>query len=105
MKRLNVSLVMILLSMAGFTGCQQSGSQHDDLITVDVSASYPEKELVLQDFMDVEYVPLETNDEFITQGIPEAIGKKVIIVRNMRDGNIFIYDRATGKGILNSATL
>lgn len=99
MKRLNASLVMILLSMAGFTGCQQSGSQHDDLITVDVSASYPEKELVLQDFMDVEYVPLETNDEFITQGIPEAIGKKVIIVRNMRDGNIFIYDRATGKGI------
>ncbi|WP_293674720.1 6-bladed beta-propeller [uncultured Parabacteroides sp.] len=99
MKKLNASLVMILLSMAGFTGCQQSGSQHDDLITVDVSASYPEKELVLQDFMDVEYVPLETNDEFITQGIVEAIGKKVIVVRNMRDGNIFVYDRATGKGI------
>ena len=49
--------------------------------------------------MDVEYVPLETNDEFITQGIVEAIGKKVIVVRNMRDGNIFVYDRATGKGI------
>ena len=30
----------------------------DSLITVDVTVNYPKKELVLQDFMDVEYIPL-----------------------------------------------
>lgn len=32
----------------------------DSLVTVDVTVNYPKKELVLQDFMDVEYIPLET---------------------------------------------
>ena len=35
----------------------------DSLITVDVTVNYPKKELVLQDFMDVEYIPLETTAE------------------------------------------
>ena len=43
--------------------------------------NYPKKELVLQDFMDVEYIPLETNDEFITQGDVMAIDNKYIVVR------------------------
>ena len=40
----------------------------DSLVTVDVTANYPKKELVLQDFMDVEYIPLETTDEFVVKG-------------------------------------
>ena len=61
---------------------------------------YPKKELILQDFMDVEYVPLETTDDFITQGIVKATGKKILLVANrIMDGNIFVFDRATGKGV------
>jgi hypothetical protein len=84
--------------MAGCVGCKQSGKSTGDIITVDVTANYPGKELILQDFMDVEYVPLETTDEFITHGIVEAVGKDILLVRNRADGNIFIFDRA-GKGI------
>jgi hypothetical protein len=81
----------ILLFMAVCSGCKQSGSRTDEIITVDVTASYPAKELILQDFTDVEYIPLETTDEFITQGFMQAVGKDVIVVRNrVRDGNIFI---------------
>lgn len=36
------------------------------------------KDLILQDFMDVEYIPLETNDEFINQGFVRATGKDII---------------------------
>ena len=36
-----------------------------DLISVDVNAKYPKKELILQDFMDVEYIALESSDEYI----------------------------------------
>ena len=49
--------------------------------------------------MDVEYIPLETNDEFINQGYVQAVGEKYIIVANYNnDGNIFVYDRS-GKAI------
>ena len=85
----------------GLEGCKQSSVKpSDSLITVDVTKTdYPKKDLALQDFMDVEYVALETNDEFLNQGIILDIGKKFILVRNwVRDGNIFIYDR-NGKAI------
>ena len=58
------------------TGCGGSHSSTDEFITVDVNESYStKKELVLQDFMDVEYIPLETNDEgatLPTQSSPAA---------------------------------
>jgi hypothetical protein len=44
--------------------------------------------------MDVEYIPLETADEFVCQGLVQDIGKDIIVVRNrVNDGNIFIFDR------------
>jgi hypothetical protein len=98
MKNVNAILAIILLALvtAGCTGDKQST---DDVITVDVTASYPKKELILQEFMDVEYVALETTDEFITQGFFQDIGENFIIVRNRTDdGDIFIFDR-NGKSI------
>lgn len=97
MKRANILLTALLLTLAGCSGGKQSA---DDLITVDVSKSYPKKELILQDFMDVEYIPLETNDEFLTQGAVQDVGKEYLLVKNRNnDGDIFIFDRKTGKGV------
>jgi hypothetical protein len=51
--------------------------------------------------MDVEYIPLETNDEFLTQGLVRAVGKEIVVVVNnvtVSDGDIFIFDR-NGKGV------
>ncbi|WP_106831840.1 6-bladed beta-propeller [Parabacteroides pacaensis] len=91
-----VSMLPVIMAACGEGNKQPA----EKIITVDVKASYPEKEVVLQDFADVEYVPLETNDEFITQGDVKAIGKKYILVKNWsNDGNIFVFDRKTGKGI------
>ena len=55
MKRIGSLLVVLFLLM---TGCGDSKQSAEDLITVDVTASYPKKELILQDFMDVEYLSL-----------------------------------------------
>ena len=100
MKRINSILIITLFVMVGSIGCKQSGTQSDDLVTVDVTASYPKKELVLQDCFDIEYVPLETNDVFVTHGYVRAIGKDVIVIRNyINDGNIFIFDRKDGKAL------
>ena len=49
--------------------------------------------------MDVEYIALESTDEFLCQGIVQAIGKEIILVKNViNDGDIFIFDR-NGKGL------
>lgn len=64
MKEKSVILVAALFVLMGCGGDKSTES----LVTVDVTANYPKQELILQDFMDVEYIPLETNDEFITKG-------------------------------------
>jgi hypothetical protein len=99
MKRVNTILIIILLMMEGCGGNRQSGNENDAFITVDLSAGYPKKELILQDCLDVEYIVLETTDEFVCQGNILDIGKEFLLVRNnILDGNIFVFDRK-GKGI------
>ena len=98
MKQINAILALALLMV--LAGCGGNKQSNNDLITVDVSKSYPKKELILQDFMDVEYIALETTDEFLTQGLVLDAGKEYLLVINRNnDGDIFIFDRKTGKGI------
>ena len=101
MKRSTTISAAILFVMFGFIGCNESRRQSECLIIVDVTnTDYPIKELILQDFMDVEYIALETNDDFINQGFVQSIGQKIIVVKNgINDGDIFIYKRKTGEAI------
>jgi len=93
------TIIISIITLLNLAGCGDGRKSAGDFITVDVTKSYPEKELILQDFMDVEYIPLETTDEFVCQGIVVAIGEKVILVINqILDGNIFVFDR-NGKGL------
>lgn len=80
MKQTNVLLAAILLVV--LAGCGENKQLHDDLITVDLSKSYPKRELILQDLMDVEYIALETTDTFLTQGLVQDIGEKILLVKN-----------------------
>lgn len=97
MKKSSTIIVGILLIL---TGCGGKETATESLITVDVIANYPKKELILQDIMDVEYIPLETTDEFLTQGLVRDISKEYILVTNRNsDGDIFIFDRKNGKGL------
>ena len=101
MKRSTTISAAILFMMSGFIGCNQPKPKSEGFITVDVTATYPKKELILQDFMDVEYIPLESTDSFITMAHVQDIGEDVIIVRNRNrssDGNIFFFDKK-GKGL------
>ena len=101
MKKSTTISAAILFVMFGFIGCNESRRQSEGLIIVDVTnTDYPIKELILQDFMDVEYIALETNDDFINQGFVQSIGQKIIVVKNgINDGDIFIYKRKTGEAI------
>ena len=98
MKNLNLFSIFIMLLLAA---CSHNKQSANDLVTVDVTKTpTSQKELILQDFMDVEYIPLETNDEFITQGDLLAVGSRYLFVKNWtNDGDIFLFDRSTGKGL------
>ena len=97
MKRIKTISVMILLVVVSGCGNKQS---NDDIIVVDVTKNYPKKEIILQDFADVEYIPLESADEFLNDGGVRFIDNKFIIVRNRNDRNaILIFDRHTGKAL------
>lgn len=100
MRKTNIwFLNLLFFTGIGLGSCNQA-DKDSKYITVNVNENYPEKELVLQDFMDVEYIPLETTDEFITQGAVLSIGDKYILIKNyVNDGNIYVFDRKTGKGI------
>ncbi len=78
------------------------GNPSESFITIDVTESYPKKEMLLQDIANVEYIPLETSDEFLVtsvRGKIADIGDNIIILTNTRQGDIMIFDRKTGKGI------
>ena len=92
-----MKLILTISAMILFliTGCESGKQPANDFLTVDITANYPKKELILQDFLDVEYIPLETNEEFITLSQHASHRQNLIILRNKngQDGDIFIFDR------------
>ena len=75
-------------------------NQMEDIIIVNVENDYPKKEYILQDIANVEYVKLESTDEFVTKGLVRSVSDNYIVTFNGgRDGDIFLFDRKTGKSI------
>lgn len=96
----NFFTLSTLLSTLLVAGCgERNGPSDNGLVTIDATKSYPEKTFVLQDLFDVEYVPLETTDDFLTYGAIQAVGEEYILSTNMgNDGDILLFDRKTGRG-------
>lgn len=92
MKRFAFMLLSVLL-----VGCGQT--MKDEFMALDMGKSYPEKHLVLQDFMEVEYVALETSDEFLTRGHVGDVGREYVVTNDYDEGDIFLFDRHTGRGV------
>lgn len=97
-----IKIIEILCLLFVSTGCVEETNQfRSDWIDVDIlKEGMKRKNIQLQEFMDIEYIPLETNDQFVNQGIVQCIGKAHIVVKNINngDGNIYIYDK-TGKAL------
>ncbi len=94
-KIIYLPLILILLSSCG------SEKKQNSIPTVDVTKTYPKKEIVLQDIADVEYIPLETRDDVLlgSRAHIDYISKDLIVVSNRKEGDIFVFN---GKGKLLS---
>ncbi len=78
------------------------GSQVDggDIPVLDVTKSYPDKNLILQDVAEVEYIPLETREGFLLDewATIQYMDDRIMVTNNNK-GDIIIFDRNTGKGL------
>lgn len=92
---------LILLTSFFLIGSQviSSQSKKSDLPVFDFSKAYPQKKMCLQDMADIEYVPLETTNEILLGGLAtlSTVTDKYILVHEPQLGDIFVFDRNTGK--------
>ena len=98
---MKTAIIISAMILASLIGCEENKQSVDELITIDVTKSYPKKKLPLQDIFDIEYIQLDTNHIFTTMGYMQDISENMIIVRNLNrssDGDIFIFDRK-GNGL------
>ena len=65
MKNKIIALSVLLSILSG--GCVNM-QQSKDLLTIDVTKDYPQKEFALQDIFDIDYIPLDTSRTFTTMG-------------------------------------
>lgn len=92
--------MLILLTSFFLMGSQviNSQSKMGSLPVLDISKSYPQKEIHLFDIADVQYIALETTDDVLLSGnaILSYVSDKYILVYEPMRGDIFVFDR-TGK--------
>ena len=78
MKRIIYSAALLLAMMA--TACGSGNKEVAGLPQIDVNASYPEKEICLQDVAEVSYIVLDSQEDFLFRGKLEEVSSKGIAV-------------------------
>ncbi|MDL2245430.1 6-bladed beta-propeller, partial [Parabacteroides sp. OttesenSCG-928-J18] len=92
-------LSLLCLLFLGSCSSKQPHTEESELVVVNVEKSYPVKKLKLQDIAKVEYLPLETTDEFLwSRGGVNTFSDKYITNFNREKGDLLIFDR-NGKGV------
>ena len=82
------SVVCLLLA-----GCTSEKGNENNLIQFDVCASYPEKEIQLEDVSVIEYLQLEFNEDFLFSQLPQIITTDKIIIGQPNVGDVLIFSR------------
>ena len=95
MKRINVHKLYgsVLIVFFFFLGCTSEKSRENDLIYINISASYAEKEIQLEDIADIEYLQLEFDDDFLFSEVATAVTTNYIIVCRFIAGDILVFSR------------
>jgi len=86
--------VFFILISVILTGCQKT-IKSGELVEIDISKSYPKKEIHLQDVADIEYIPLETTDDILLGQISiiSYISDNYIVVYDYMQAKVFVFNR------------
>ena len=78
----------------GAISCSSNGQMKDDVPFIDVSKTYPEKELNITDFADVSYVHLNTDDDdYLYKGKILCVTKNTYVVNDLLSSSILFFSR------------
>jgi predicted small lipoprotein YifL len=91
------NLTLTLILAATMAACGPRGPR--EIPVLDVTKSYPAKDLVLQDIAEVEYIPLETREGFLIDYFRVHYMDDDIVVTANQKGDIMTFDRKTGEGV------
>jgi len=93
MKRKFIYLIFAIISV---NGCSSKMNDKEDLPFIDVNKKYPEKELIFNDFADVSYIHLNTdNDDYLYKSpiMTYTISKNTIVVYDVSSCSILFFSR------------
>ncbi len=79
------------------TGCTRDDNVMKEII-IDVSTNYPEKKLYIQDIADVEYLALETDENYLFSYL-SGISEHFVIGANHVENSFVFFSRETGKPV------
>lgn len=83
--------------------CTSQPQSTTGIPVVDFEKEYPQKDLLVSEDADVEYVRLETTDEVLLDGLAGlylSVTDRYIVTNNSKEGRIFVFNRQ-GKHLYN----
>ncbi|MCL2312517.1 MAG: 6-bladed beta-propeller [Firmicutes bacterium] len=83
-------LIVIILVSILLSGCNSNSTS--GLLMIDLSKRYPNKSLSIQDIADVEYITLETREDYLFTTI-SYLDNERIIAQNLLNGDIIFFSR------------
>ena len=84
----------LILLPVFITGCSSDKHAKDELACIEVSTTYPEKEIILTDIADVAYVHLNTeDDDYLYKDFVRCITENTFIVPDEVSGSILFFSR------------
>ena len=99
MKKLIKSMIFIVFTIMVIS-CWDKKKPTDGIIHLDVSKSYPEKIITLEDIADVKYVQLEVHDNYLFKPSPlnmMYISSSVIMIYDYHPTHDFLFFTGEGK--------
>ena len=98
-----ILMVMALYLLCGSSCTNQTNENANGIPVANFDMEHPEKDLLVSENANVEYVRLETSDEVLIDGIASlylSVTDRFIVTNNMQEGRIFVFDRK-GKHLHN----
>ena len=87
----NISICVMVFFL--LIGCTSERGNKSSLIQINLTVSYPEKEIKLEDVAEIEYLQLEVTEGFLFNQAPQIVtADKIIISQNIL-GDVLIFSR------------
>ncbi|MDL2281963.1 6-bladed beta-propeller [Parabacteroides sp. OttesenSCG-928-G06] len=88
------SLLAYLSVCCLFIACNSQQVQKEEIVVIDVTKKYPEKEILLSDIADITYVQMdESKDEYLYKGALIRLTDNYFVIYNNATGDVLFFTK------------